>query len=106
MGTYVALDNAAVTELLQGPSGPVYADIARRTLNVHAAAVRNCPVSSVPGKPGGRLRSSLRWSMGQDEQGLVGVVGTDVIYAQWASDHAIDPSKRDYLINALKEAGN
>lgn len=98
MGTYVRLDNSAVTDLLQGQDGPVYVDIARRTLKVHASAVRNCPVSS------GRLRSSIRWSMSQDQRGLVGTVGTDVVYAQWASDHAIDPSKRHYLINALKEA--
>jgi len=100
MGTYVALDNGAITELLQGPSGPVYADIARRVLKVHVYAVEHCPVVT------GRLRSSIRWSMGQDEKGLVGIVGTDVVYAQWASDHAIDETRRDYLVDALKEAGN
>lgn len=98
MGAFVTLDNAAVTELLQGQSGPVYIDLQRRVLKVHAAAVKNCPVDT------GRLRSSIRWTMGNDSQGLVGIVGSDLIYAQWASDHAIDTSKRDYLINALKEA--
>lgn len=100
MGSFVTLDNAAVTELLQGQSGPVYIDLQRRVLKVHAAAVNNCPVDT------GRLRSSIRWAMGNDSQGLVGIIGSDLIYAQWASDHAIDPSKRDYLINALNEAGD
>jgi hypothetical protein len=98
MATFVRLNNAAITELLTGPSGPVYADIQRRTLKVHAAAVQNCPVDT------GSLRSSIRWAMAQDSQGIAGLVGTDKIYAQSASDNAKDPSKRDYLLNALREA--
>jgi hypothetical protein len=98
MGTFVRLNNAAIAELLTGSSGPVYADIQRRTLKVHASAVEHCPVDT------GSLRSSIRWAMAQDNKGVAGLVGTDKIYAQSASDNAKDPSKRDYLLNALKEA--
>lgn len=98
MAEFVRLDNAAITELLTSSAGPVYADLQRRTLKVHAAAVANCPVDS------GSLRSSLRFAMVRDSQGIAGLVGTDKIYAQSASDNAKDPSKRDYLVNALKEA--
>jgi hypothetical protein len=99
MGAVVTLNNNALTELLYGSNGFVAAEVQRRTLRVHAAARKNCPVDT------GRLRSSIRWKMIRDHRGVVGVVGTDVIYALSASENAKDPEKRNYLERALEEAG-
>ena len=100
MGAYVTLDNAAVTELLQGQSGPIYIDLQRRVLKVHAKAVQLCPVDT------GRLRSSIRWSMGHDSQGLVGIVGSDVLYAGFVNDGTSRMAAQPFLTDALKEAGD
>lgn len=68
---------AALRALLRGPNGPVAKDLQRRVLRVHGRAARLCPVDT------GRLRSSIRWTIGQDNRGLVGIVGTDVHYAPY-----------------------
>lgn len=99
MADFVTLDNAALTELLQGPNGPVHADIQRRTLRVHAKAVENCPVDT------GRLRSSIRWAMIKDERGVVGIVGSDVEYAGYVEDGTKRMAGRHFLRDALEEAG-
>ena len=95
---FVTLRPAELTALLQGPSGPVYRDLSRRVLKVHAAATRNCPVDT------GRLRSSLRWTIGQDSKGLVGLVGSDVLYAGFVNDGTRFMEAQPYLTDALKEA--
>lgn len=98
MAEILVLNPAGLAEVLRGPSGPVYQDTVRRTTKVHAKAVELCPVDT------GALRSSLRWVIAEDSRGIFGVVGTDKVYAEWASENAIDPDKRHYLERALQEA--
>src|SRR3954465_15159118 len=99
MGTVVTLNDAAIAELLTGQSGPVYAEVHRRTLKVHAAAAQNCPVDT------GRLRSSIRWAMIKDNRGLVGIVGSDVESAGYVEDGTKFMDGRHFLGDALEEAG-
>lgn len=95
---FVKLDESGLRQILQGNDGPVFQELQRRVLKVHAAAVQNCPVDT------GRLRSSIRWSMGTDSQGLVGLVGSDVEYAGYINDGTWKMSARPFLTNALLEA--
>ena len=80
MAEIVVLDNAAIQELLTSPSGPVFRDIQRRTINVHAGAIRRCNVDT------GAMRSDIRWAMIRDEQGIAGLVGTNKEYAGFVHD--------------------
>lgn len=95
MATRVTLNNAAVNNLLKSPSGPVYRDFSRRVLAIHGKARTLCPVDT------GRLRSSIRYSIAVEPKGLVGVVGTDVIYAGWVHEgtkpHIIKPKNKKAL---------
>lgn len=94
----VTLRPSELTAVLQGEGGPVYADLQRRVLRVHAAAVRNCPVLT------GRLRSSIRWSIGRDSRGLVGLVGSDANYAGFVNDGTKFMEAHPFLTEALQEA--
>lgn len=98
MAELVTLRPSELTAVLEGEGGPVYADLTRRVLNVHAAATRLCPVDT------GRLRSSLRWSVGRDSQGLVGLVGSDVEYAGFVNDGTRFMAAQPFLTDALSEA--
>lgn len=75
MSTRVILDQGALHQLLEGPSGDVAKEITRRTIAVDRQAKSLAPVDT------GRLRSSINWRLGHDSQGLVGIVGTNVSYA-------------------------
>lgn len=76
-GTYVRIDEAGLARLLESEEGPVAKDLLRRLIKVERAAKRLCPVDT------GRLRSSITHDpdLRRDEQGLYGVVGTNVEYA-------------------------
>lgn len=71
----VILNPAAMTILLRSPQGLVGKDLVKKAIKVEAAAKRLCPVKT------GRLRSSIRWTLGADGGGLFARVGTDVTYA-------------------------
>jgi len=71
------LHQANLDALLRSPGGPVAREITRKTLRVHAAAVRGAPVDQ------GRLRGSISWEMQQDARGVVGRVGTNLHYATY-----------------------
>lgn len=84
--------------MLTGPSGPVVKDITTRTIRVHGKARRGAPVDS------GRLRGSIRWSVIQRGNDIVGIVGTDVDYAIYVHNGTRYMSARPFLLNALREA--
>jgi HK97 gp10 family phage protein len=68
-------DDEGLRDLFDSRDGPIAKDLLRRTLRVESGAKRLCPVDT------GRLRSSITHAVEQDEQGLVGRIGTDVDYA-------------------------
>ena len=75
MGAFVEIDHTALDELLRGRSGPVVADLARRTRNVEGEAKRLAPVDT------GRLRSDIWSEVGVVDGAPTGRVGSSVNYA-------------------------
>lgn len=73
-GTYIVFDEAALAELFDSPEGPVGKHVKRLTIKVQRRAKKLCPVDT------GRLRSSIAEEVGRDAEGIVGRVGTDVVY--------------------------
>lgn len=71
---YVKLNYGQIGNLLQSPSGPVAAEVIKRSNRVLNKAKRLCPVDE------GRLRSSLAFELRQDKASLVGRVGTNLEY--------------------------
>lgn len=95
----VFIPNAGgLAEVLVSPSGPVVVDLVRRCLRVTAAAKELCPVDT------GRLRSSIRFSLGVDEVGRFGQVGTDVEYAIYVHEGTSRMAARPFLRDALPAA--
>ncbi len=97
---YVKLNSAEINNLLQSRSGPVGAEIIKRTNRVLNKARRLCPVDE------GRLRASLAYELRLDTNGdLVGRVGTNLDYAVfvhegtgiYAGRGPIKPKKGKYL---------
>lgn len=87
-----------LTAVLQGPDGPVAKDLSRRASRVRSEAVRRCPVDT------GRLRSSIRWILVRDSQGLAAIVGTDVHYAVYVHNGTRGRPGRPFLTEALAAA--
>lgn len=75
MPSRVVIDQGALTELLEGPTGDVAKDLARRAVQVDRAAKNLCPVDT------GRLRSSITWEVNRDGLGLYALIGSNVDYA-------------------------
>lgn len=73
--TRLVLNTVAIDKLLNSPEGPVGKMILRKTIQVERDAKRLCPVDT------GRLRASITHALSRDERGLVGFVGTNVVYA-------------------------
>ena len=96
--SYVEINGAALTELFESPSGEVAKDLQRRALQVERAAIRGCPVDT------GRLRSSITNEVGQDGEGLVAVIGTNVEYAPYVELGTSKMAAQPFLLPAL-EAG-
>jgi hypothetical protein len=74
--TYVVLhlDHSAIAVMLHGQTGEVGRDIRRRGNLVLAAAKANAPVRS------GKLRGSLKMTMGSEAGEVVAYVGTPLEY--------------------------
>lgn len=96
--SYVEINGAALAELFESPAGEVAKDLQRRALQVDAAAKRLCPVDT------GRLRSSITNEIGQDGQGLVATIGTNVEYAPYIELGTSRMAAQPFLLPAL-EAG-
>ena len=96
--SYVEINGDALRELFESPSGEVAKDLQRRALQVDRAAKRNCPVDT------GRLRSSITNEIGQDGEGLVAVIGTNVEYAPYVELGTSKMAAQPFLLPAL-EAG-
>lgn len=76
----VHLDNAAITDLLSGPTGPVFRDLTRRAIRVQNAAKALCPVDT------GRLRSSITYQVRRNGNTPYAVIGTNVKYAPYVHE--------------------
>jgi len=97
-GTF-RLNRPALTQLLRGMSGPVGKDLALTAQYVSNSAKRRCPVDT------GRLRSSIRWAVFTDAQGLFAQVGTDVEYALFVERGTRYMEARPFLQPALDAVG-
>lgn len=96
--SYVEINGAALAELFTSPSGEVARDLQRRALQVDRAAKQLCPVDT------GRLRSSITNELGQDGDGLVATIGTNVEYAPHVELGTSKMAAQPFLLPAL-EAG-
>ena len=96
--SYVEINGAALAELFTSPSGEVARDLQRRALQVDRAAKQLCPVDT------GRLRSSITNELGQDGDGLVATIGTNVEYAPYVELGTSKMAAQPFLLPAL-EAG-
>lgn len=81
-------------QLLSGRTGLVALDITRKMQKVESGAKRRCPVDT------GRLRSSIRSTLGTDDKGLVGRVGTEVDYAL-----AVHEGHKEYRVKSNRGPG-
>jgi hypothetical protein len=67
--------------LLNGPSGPVGHELARRAVAVESAAKQHASGRPGPNVITGRLRGSITWTLGSDFRGVYADIGTVVHYA-------------------------
>lgn len=95
----VMINRGALTAMLRGPQGPVARMLAAKALQVTNQAKQGCPVDT------GRLRSSIRWSLGQDGIGLFALVGTDVNYAIYVHNGTRYMAARPFLLDAMRAVG-
>ena len=87
-----------IDALLTGPDGPVAKDLVRRAVQVERAAKQLCPVDT------GRLRSSITNEIGQDSEGLVATIGTNVEYAPHVELGTSKMAAQPFLLPALDAA--
>jgi len=96
--SYVEINGAALAELFTSPAGEVARDLQRRALQVDRAAKQLCPVDT------GRLRSSITNEIGQDGDGLVATIGTNVEYAPHVELGTSKMAAQPFLLPALEAA--
>lgn len=94
----VVIDEGALDELFNSPSGPVGRELERRALQVERAAKQLCPVDT------GRLRASINHRLEADGQGLVAIIGSDVEYAPYVEFGTRYMRAQPYLRPALNAA--
>jgi HK97 gp10 family phage protein len=107
--SYVEINGDALRELFESPEGEVARDLQRRALQVDRMAKNLCPVGTPEstgkkGYRGGRLRSSITNEIGQDGEGLVAVVGTNVEYAPYVELGTSKMAAQPFLLPALEAA--
>lgn len=77
-------DAAALTAVLNSPSGFVARDLARRAVAVESAAkIFASGHGGGPHVQTGRLRSSITWALGEDALGIYADIGTNVEYGSF-----------------------
>lgn len=96
--SYVEFNGDALRELFTSPDGEIARDLQRRALQVDRAAKQGCPVDT------GRLRSSITNEIGQDGEGLVAVIGTNVEYAPYVELGTSRMAAQPFLLPALEAA--
>jgi phage gpG-like protein len=98
-------NEAEVTALLKGPSGPVARDMLRRGLRVEAAA-KNFATGHAGGPHvrTGRLRSSISTALGEDPEGVYVDIGSNVEYAGFVELGTRRAKAYPYLRPALLSA--
>lgn len=98
MADRIVFHEAALHALLQGEQGPVAKDVLRRSIRVERAAKQGCPVDT------GRLRSSITHELATDARGLVGRIGTNVVYAPYVEFGTRHMAAQPFLVPALGAA--
>lgn len=107
--SYVEINGDALAELFTSPDGEIAKDLTRRALQVHRMAANLAPVGTPEstgkkGYRGGRLHSSIVWELGQDGEGLVATVGTNVEYAPYVELGTSKMAAQPFLLPALEAA--
>lgn len=74
-------NEAAMRELLRGPTGAVMRDLARRAIRIESSAKQHATGRPGPNVITGRLRGSITWRLGEDFLGPYADIGTAVHYA-------------------------
>lgn len=94
----VVLRQAELRALLESENGDVGRDLVRRTQRVLNRARDTVPVDT------GDLKGSLASEIRQESDGLVGRVGTNLIYGRYVNDGTRFMRARPFLTNALEAA--
>lgn len=76
-------DSAGFQELL---NGPILNDLIARAIRVEAAAKQNATERPGPRVRTGRLRGSITWEAGKDQDLPFVDVGTNVVYAPYVEE--------------------
>ena len=97
-------NDAALERLLTGPSGPVAVDMSQRMIRATNAAKVNASGRPGPNVRTGRLRGSISWRLGTDEQGLYGEYGSAVPYAYPLETGLRNGRKYPFLVPAIPAA--
>lgn len=95
-------NDSQLHELLASEHGAVARDLLRRALNVETQAKLNATgQNGGPRVQTGRLRASIHSQLGQDSQGLVARIGSNVEYARYVEEgtepHRIVPRDKKAL---------
>ena len=70
------MNRSELNRLLASPNSPIAVDLGKRAQRVAASARRRAP------KDTGRLKASIGWQIGEDDQGLFADIGSTVFYAR------------------------
>jgi phage gpG-like protein len=95
--------DAALRQLLNGQSGGVARDLARRAANGASQAKRNASGRPGPNVDTGRLRSSITWDVGEDSRSVYARYGTNVIYGRYLElGETRNGARFPFLVPALR----
>lgn len=97
MADDIHFDHDALAALFA--SEPISKELERRAIRVEGAAKQACPVDT------GRLRASITHQLGQDGEGLLADIGTDVEYAPYVEFGTRFMAAQPFLRPALGSAG-
>lgn len=97
----ITFDEAGFQELLRTA---VVADLVKRAIRVEAAAKQNATGRPGPRVRTGRLRSSITWELGGDEQSPYVDIGSNVAYAPYVELGTSRMPAYPYLRPALEAA--
>jgi phage gpG-like protein len=96
---FIRFDQRALEELFASPNGPAGKYLKRKAIQVQRGAKQRCPVDT------GRLRASITEALGEDAQGLVARIGTNVEYARHVEFGTVRMRAQPFLRPGLRAAG-